>query len=298
MTMSKQKRVQQKQSKDEAVFVDCCSFLHLGALAVSDMLFDDSNVEANKNGNTVPSLPNRALYQSPYMITVEKRHDDGEDVTMMSDDDGYTAATLTTFTDGDTLTMIEEDDDDDDQAADASECDNTLTDISAIVASQLNCSPRFQKRQAAPRRSTAIVSDDDEGSESHILSMNTVHSLFDDFEEEEEDEPEVLKEAMDRRQRSGHPIKGNVPAIVTPKRKKTMRGPYQLKRLLSRGVQQVTPSSSSAHNVATKQVGFSKPRGLFGATSQTQHSGNYVVKDSSKALADESVPFDEPLWYR
>ncbi|KAG7372519.1 hypothetical protein IV203_018662 [Nitzschia inconspicua] len=317
LAFSKRQRRKQTNPSDDAVLDDCCSFLHLGALVVSDMLFNDGNIDVDSKGNVIPSLKHRVLQGQPYMITVDKRHDT-EETMVDDDDDGYTAITLTTFQDRDGATMVVEDDDEyDDHTADRSECENTLTDISAIIASRLTCSPRSRRHPRDDNicRSTSTFVSDEEGLGSNILPSATVPSLFDEMEEDAGDQEQQQDEAQKdvarysartsrkyqqhHRNRKSQKDRENVPSIIIPQRRNNEkpRGPHQLQRLVSRGLRLNPASSSAGSNY--HDTSNSNAMKVCSATSKGKHfKKTAILARNERSIAmNEMAPFDEPLWY-
>jgi hypothetical protein len=268
-------------------------------MTVSDMLFDDSSVEVDNDDDGIPSLNNRPIHDDDETLEDTATYNDNYDRGSGDGDD--------------TLTMMEVDYADDDQAAEASECENTLTDISAVVSSRLSCTSRFRREGSISRR-TGVVSDDDEESQSNNLSMDTVHALFDENDECDDDD-EVLEGQRKQQQRGAyhrypsrkqqrgyndHPE--SILTIITPKRKKKSRDPYRLKQIRYRGVQRFN-SYSTASNFVKGLESSSRPRAMFGATSQGQHNGTTRTAPANQAVTrrhdvrEEIVPFDEPLGF-
>jgi hypothetical protein len=297
MTSRSKPRKHHQPRRNEAVFDDLCSFFHIGALTVSDMLFDDSSVEVDEDDDVIATHTKRSMHHDDE--TLEDSATYFENKCHGGGDDGSDSVTI----------RMEIDNEDDDRAAEASECDNTLTDISAIVSSRLSCSPRF--RRAGSRSSRTVVVSDDEGSESNILSMDTVPSLLDENDDDDDladkgrkhDRTIAFHRSPSRKQRrscNDHPE--SIPSFITPKRKNKNRGPYRLKQIVSKGVQRFNTFSCAA-SIAKGIRASSKPRAMFGATSQGQHDDvtetgtAYRLSAGKLDTLEEIVPFDEPLWY-
>ncbi|KAG7343360.1 hypothetical protein IV203_021305 [Nitzschia inconspicua] len=313
LAISKRQRRKQTNPSDDEVLDDCCSFLHLGALVVTDMLFDDSSIEVDSKGNVIPSLKHRVLQGQPYMITVDKRHDT-EETMVNDDDDGYTAITLTTFQDRDGATMIVEDDDEyDDHTADRSECENTLTDISAIIASRLTCSPHCRRppRDDNICRATSTFVSDEEALGSNILPSATVPSLFDGMEEDAGDDEQQNEaqndiarySARSSRKHQQHHRNGksqkdreNVPSVIIPQRRNNEKppGPHQLQRLVSRGLRRLNPASSSA---GSNHQDTSNSNAMKLCKGKHFNKTAILTRKESPIAMNEIAPFDEPLWY-
>jgi hypothetical protein len=267
--------------------------LNLGALAVSDMLFDDNSVAEYDEEGLALSRCGSTSWRRPRLIQVSDSEDDSETLGTYGEE-----GTLEfTVTDGETTLTRATLEDDERNASDTD--NNTLTDINTLMSSQMNGSHIIQKKRADGEKRERKLSNVATGppkSRNKTLRKKKSRPVRDDdatldsmeimmfHELNNRTNPFPPKRVNSRSSHNSDDKENPIPAEITsPIVQRRVGTPFQLKRLVSKGRQRLINRNNRQYRSIPEPAVVES---VVVSPTKLRHSEHA-----------EEIPFDEPLWY-